>query len=236
MNQRIFLSLLFFFSLFNFAFAAKESGKITGKVVSAEGEPIAYANILLYQADDSTMVKAEYTDDNGNFELLNIVSGKYWINVTYVGLPEHNTQPFNITTNQSLEFPVIRMSTGGVELTEVVVKTTRPIVEVHADKTVFNVDGSINATGSDAMELLRKAPGVVVDNNDNIMVSGKNGVQVYINDKPTYLSTSDLAAYLKSIQSTEIDNIEIITNPSAKWDAEGNAGIINIKMIRYYRS
>jgi outer membrane receptor protein involved in Fe transport len=237
MNYRTFLSLLFCSTLFTSLFANptspdnhKDTGKILGQVIGVDGHPLSFANVLLYQVSDSALVKAEYTDENGTFELQQIAAGKYWINVTYVGLPEYNTKAFEISTNQVFTLPEIRMSSGGVELTEVVVKTSRPIVEVHADKTVFNVDGSVNATGSDAMELLRKAPGVVVDNNDNIMVSGKNGVQVYINDKPTYLSTSDLAAYLKSIQSTEIDNIEIITNPNAKWDAEGNAGIINIKM------
>lgn len=239
MNYRTFLSLLFCSTLFTSLYAnpsspdnllGKDTGKILGQVIGVDGHPLSYANVLLYQVSDSALVKAEYTDESGAFELQQIAAGKYWINVTYVGLPEHNTAPFEISTNQVFTLPEIRMSSGGVELTEVVVKTSRPIVEVHADKTVFNVDGSVNATGSDAMELLRKAPGVVVDNNDNIMVSGKNGVQVYINGKPTYLSTSDLAAYLKTIQSSEIDNIEIITNPSAKWDAEGNAGIINIKM------
>lgn len=239
MNYRTLLSLLFCSTLFTslFAnptspdnFAGKDTGKILGQVIGVDGHPLSFANVLLYQVSDSALVKAEYTDENGAFELQQIAAGKYWINVTYVGLPEYNTDAFEVSTNQVFTLPEIKMSSGGVELTEVVVKTSRPIVEVHADKTVFNVDGSVNATGSDAMELLRKAPGVVVDNNDNIMVSGKNGVQVYINGKPTYLSTSDLAAYLKTIQSSEIDNIEIITNPSAKWDAEGNAGIINIKM------
>ena len=122
------------------------------------------------------------------------------------------------------------MQPASVELAEVTVKAKRALVEVHADKTVFNVDGSINSTGSDAMELLRKAPGLVVDNNDNIIMNGKNGVKVYIDGRPSHLSTSDLAAYLKTIQASDIDNIEIITNPSAKYEAEGNAGIINIRM------
>lgn len=230
MTKRTILSVLFFSIIFSTAFANKETGRIEGKVLDSENAPISFANVLLYNSADSSLVKAEYTDDNGSFQLLNITDGTYWINVTFVGLPEYNTESFRVNNGQALILPTISMAAEGVELTEVVVKTTRPIVEVHADKTVFNVDGSINATGSDAMELLRKAPGVVVDNNDNIIVSGKNGVQVYINGKPTYLSSSDLATYLKSVQSTEIDNIEIITNPSAKWDAEGNAGIINIKM------
>ncbi|MCY7291996.1 MAG: TonB-dependent receptor, partial [Ferruginibacter sp.] len=100
---------------------------------------------------------------------------------------------------------------------------------VRADKTILNVEGTINAVGNDALELLRKSPGVMVDKDDNLSLSGKNGVQVYIDGKPSPLSGTDLSNYLKSIQSTQIESIELITNPSAKYEAAGNAGIINIK-------
>ncbi len=230
MKKRTVLSALLLLCIFSTAFAAKENGKVTGKVVSQDHQPLSFANVLLYSATDSSLVKAEYTDDDGSFRLLNIAAGKYWVNISYVGLPEFNSQTFTLTTGQELVLPEIILSSKGVDLTEVTVVARKPIVEVHPDKTVFNVEGSINATGSDAMELLRKAPGVVVDNNDNIIVSGKNGVQVYIDGKPSQLSTSDLAAYLRTLQSSEIASIEVITNPSAKWDAEGNAGIINIRM------
>jgi outer membrane receptor protein involved in Fe transport len=126
----------------------------------------------------------------------------------------------------------ITLHTASEQLDEVVVVTTRPIVEVHPDKTVFNVEGSINATGNTALELLRKSPGVVVDNNDNVILAGKSGVKIYIDGKPSPLGAEDLANRLKSMQSTEIDAIEIITNPSAKYDAEGNAGIINIRLVK----
>jgi iron complex outermembrane recepter protein len=230
MKKRTVLSVILLSFLFTTAFASKETGKITGKVLGNEGQPLSFANVLLYSVADSSLVKAEYTEDDGSFELQHIAAGSYWVNVSYVGLPEYNSQVFQLVTGQEVSIPEIRLSSKGVDLTEVTVVARKPIVEVHPDKTVFNVEGSINATGSDAMELLRKAPGVVVDNNDNIIVSGKNGVQVYIDGKPTQLSTSDLAAYLRTVQSSEIASIEIITNPSAKWDAEGNAGIINIRM------
>ncbi|MEZ4963143.1 MAG: TonB-dependent receptor [Saprospiraceae bacterium] len=235
MKKRTVLSALFLSFLCSMAFASKETGKITGKVLGTEGEPLPFANILLHSMKDSSLVKAEYTEDDGSFELLNIAAGEYWVNVSFVGLPEYNTKPFTVITGQEVSLPDIRLSNKGVDLTEVTVTARKPIVEVHPDKTVFNVEGSINATGSDAMELLRKAPGVVVDNNDNIILSGKNGVRVYIDGKPSQLSTSDLAAYLRTIQSSDIATIEVITNPSAKWDAEGNAGIINIRMKKDQR-
>ena len=104
------------------------------------------------------------------------------------------------------------------------------MIEVKADKTILNIEGTINAVGSDALELLRKAPGVLLDKDDVISLAGKNGVRIYIDGKPSPLSGIDLAAYLRNIQSSEIESIEIITNPSAKYDAAGNAGIINIKL------
>ncbi|RZJ34908.1 MAG: hypothetical protein EOO18_08220 [Chryseobacterium sp.] len=104
------------------------------------------------------------------------------------------------------------------------------MVEIKADKTILNVEGTINATGSDALELLRKAPGVLVDRDDNISLSGKNGVQVYIDGKPSPLAGKELSEFLKTIQSAQIESFEIITNPSAKYEAAGNAGIINIRM------
>ena len=110
------------------------------------------------------------------------------------------------------------------------VTAKKPMVEVKADKTILNVEGTINATGNDALELLRKSPGVTLDKDDNISMAGKNGVQVYIDGKPSPLSGADLTAFLKSLQSAQIESIELITNPSAKYDAAGNAGIINIKL------
>jgi outer membrane receptor protein involved in Fe transport len=235
MNLRTGLSVLLFSCLFSTAFASKETGKITGKILDNEGKPLPYANVLLYATKDSTLMKAEYTEDDGSFELLNIAAGEYWINVSFVGLPEYNSPPFTLATGQEFVLPDVKLSSKGLDLTEVTVTARKPLVEVHPDKTVFNVEGSINATGNTAMELLRKAPGVVVDNNDNVILSGKNGVRIYIDGKPSQLSNTELAAYLRTIQSSDIATIEVITNPSAKWDAQGNAGIINIRMKKDQR-
>ena len=104
------------------------------------------------------------------------------------------------------------------------------MIEVRADKTIVNVEGTINAVGNDALELLRKSPGVMVDKDDNISLAGKNGVQVYIDGKPSPFPVPTWPTYLKSLQSAQIEAIEIITNPSAKYEAAGNAGIINIRL------
>lgn len=117
-----------------------------------------------------------------------------------------------------------------INLQEVTVSSKKPLIEVKADKTILNVQNSINAAGSDALELLRKAPGVLLDRDDNISIGGKNGVKIYIDGRPSPLTGKELADYLKTISSSMIEAIEIISNPSARYDAAGNAGIINIRL------
>ena len=208
----------------------KDNGRILGSVVDSDENPLAFANVLLFSTTDSSLVKAEYSLDDGSFALLNVPAGSYWLSTTYVGLPDYVSEPFDLSTGQNKILGTIQMAPADTDLAEVTVTARKPLVEVHPDKTVFNVEGSINATGNDAMELLRKAPGVIVDNNDNVMLNGKNGVRIFIDGKPSQLSTSELAAYLRTLQSTDIEAIEVITNPGSKYEAEGNAGIINIRM------
>jgi outer membrane receptor for ferrienterochelin and colicin len=115
------------------------------------------------------------------------------------------------------------------ELTSVTVTANKSFTEQKIDRTVVNVDALISNTGTNALEVLEKTPGVLVDENGAITFKGKSGVLVLIDDKPTYLSATDLAAYLRSLPSSALDKIELMDNPPAKYDAAGNAGVINIK-------
>lgn len=209
---------------------AQSNGKISGSLLDDEGKPISYANVILFTLTDSAMVKAEITDDKGVFQMSGIEAGGYWITASFVGLPDFNSEALQVEEGQHLALPAFRLLPSSNDLSEVTVTATKPLVEVKPDKMVFNVEGSINAQGNTALELLRKSPGVMVDNNDNVMLQGRSGVQIYIDGKPSPLSSSDLAAYLQTLQSSEIEAIEIITNPSSRYDAQGNAGIINIKI------
>ena len=209
---------------------AQSNGKISGSLLDDEGKPISYANVILFTLTDSAMVKAEITDDKGVFQMSGIEAGGYWITASFVGLPDFNSEALQVEEGQHLALPAFRLLPSSNDLSEVTVTATKPLVEVKPDKMVFNVEGSINAQGNTALELLRKSPGVMVDNNDNVMLQGRSGVQIYIDGKPSPLSNSDLAAYLQTLQSSEIEAIEIITNPSSRYDAQGNAGIINIKI------
>ncbi|MCB0603017.1 MAG: TonB-dependent receptor, partial [Saprospiraceae bacterium] len=217
--------------LSTFLFAGKE-GAINGKILDPQGAGVPFANVLLLAVQDSQLVKGEVSNEDGGFSIPGIDAGEYFLQVSFIGFDTYNSTPFSVSEGQEISLPPVQLSESANELTEVVVKATKPLIEVKPDKMVFNIEGSINAQGNDAMELLRKSPGVVVDNNDNILLQGKSGVKVYIDGKPSPLSSDDLAAMLKTMQSSEIEAIEIITNPSSKYEAEGNAGIINIKLKR----
>jgi iron complex outermembrane receptor protein len=159
---------------------------------------------------------------------INLKEGNYRLAVTHVAHKPMVTAPFSFSNEElKKDLQMVKLSAA---LKDVSVTAKKPMVEVKADKMIVNVEGTINATGSDALELLRKSPGVQVDKDDNISLSGKNGVQVYIDGRPTPLAAADLAQFLKNLQSSQIESIELITNPSAKYEAAGNAGIINIKL------
>jgi len=230
--KSIYLALFFAFSIFSIAQAQSSSAVVEGRVVDENQDPISFASVVLFNSSDSTMVKAGYSEDNGSFHFPQTAPGTYYINISFVGYDTYNSQLFTVTENNATTLDIIKMSPFATALGEVVVAATKPIVEVKPDKMVFNVEGSVNAIGNNGLELLRKAPNVVVDNNERIMLAGKTGVKVYIDGRQSILSGDDLANYLKSLQSTQIEAIEIITQPSAKYEADGNAGIINIRLIK----
>jgi len=204
--------------------------KITGTIKDDQGKNLSGANVTLQRAKDSAIVKIAATNSSGHFEFLNIKPGSYFVGTSFVSYRAKRSAMFEVTENGDFTIPEITLEKASTSLQDVTVTAKKPMVEVKADKTILNVEGTINSTGQDALELLRKAPGVLLDKDDNISLAGKNGVKIYIEGKPTPLSGADLAAYLKNIQSSEIESIEIITNPSAKYDAAGNAGIINIRL------
>ncbi|MEQ1552863.1 MAG: TonB-dependent receptor [Ferruginibacter sp.] len=201
---------------------------ISGKVKDDSGKGLPSTTISLVNEKDSSIAKYATTLKDGTYLFENIRQGKYFLQFSHVGTISKKSEIVDFATSNII-VPEIILIKSNTNLTNVVVETKKQIVEVKADKTILNVEGTINATGNDALELLRKAPGVVVDKDDNLSLAGKNGLQVYIDGKQNPLTGAELAAYLKTLQASQIESIEIITNPSAKYDAAGNAGIINIK-------
>jgi hypothetical protein len=203
--------------------------KIAGTVMEANGQPAGFATITLHKSEDSTLVKGAITGEDGAFEILNAAAGQYFLKANLMGSGGAFTAAFDYDGgNRTIE--TISLKPAENQLAEVSIIARKPPVEVKADKTILNVDGTVNSTGLNALELLRKAPGVTVDNNENVNVRGKNAVKVMIDGRDVPLDGKELAALLKGTQASDIANIEIISNPSAKYDAAGNAGIINIRM------
>ncbi|MCR9290113.1 MAG: TonB dependent receptor [Bacteroidetes bacterium] len=218
-----------FLSVFSTVLMA-QSASLKGQLQDADGHAIIFANIALYNTTDSTMAKVETTDETGVFHFQKVKEGNYFLTATYVGLSDLTQKNLQLSDGNTLDLGILFFEPQAVELSEVVVKTTRAMVEVKPDRTIFNVQGTINSVGANAIELLRKAPSVTVDNNDNISVLGRSGVMVYVDGRRLPLGGADLTAYLQNLTADQIDRIDIITNPGAKYEAEGNAGIVDIRL------
>ena len=215
--------------LFTGLFALNSNAQVSGNTKDAQGAPINGATISLLAAKDSSIKKLAVTKENGVYTFSNIATGKYLVKASNVGYQPIFSAPFEVNGN-SVNIPDLKLEKAAANLKGVVVTSQKPMIEMKADKMIVNVEGTINSVGSDALDLLRKSPGVQVDKDENLSLSGKNGVQVYIDGRPSPLSGQDLANYLKTLNSAQIEAIEIITNPSAKYEAAGNAGIINIRL------
>lgn len=205
-----------------------QAQQISGTVNEETGKPVDKATVSLLKASDSSIVKLNATK-SGNYAFETAPNGRYLVMATNVGYVPTYSSAFDYK-GTPVKLKDIVLEKASTQLAGVVVTAKRPLVEVKADKMVVNVEGTINATGNDGIDLLRRSPGVIVDKDDNISMMGKSGVEVYIDGKPSPLKGSDLGNYLRSLQSSSIESIELITNPSAKYEAAGNAGIINIKL------
>ncbi len=204
---------------------------INGILQDDESSPIMFSNVVLYSASDSSLVKVESSDVDGKFSFKGIAQGNYYIISSYVGFRDYHSTEIELN-NVDVDLGVLEMITSSVQLETAVVKARRTMIEVKPDRMVFNVEGTINSAGDNALGLLRKAPGVLVDNNNNVSVLSRSGVLIYIDGKRLPLSGDDLTSYLNNLPAEQIDRMDIITSPSAKYEAEGNAGIIDIRLKR----
>jgi iron complex outermembrane receptor protein len=221
--------LLLLIYISTYAQAVKPGAKVTGSLLDEKGKPMGYATVTVLKAADSSSVKSTLSSDPGIYTFDNIAPGTYIIKAFVVGYEQTFSKPFTVNTD-AVTMPVLTMQPASKALNTVTITGTKPLIERKFDRTVMNVENSALAAGNSAMEILERAPGVTVDKDDNISLKGKQGVTVMINDKLTYLSAAQLATLLRSTDGTTIQSIEIITNPSAKYDAAGNSGIINIKL------
>ena len=199
---------------------------ISGNIQSENQEKLANIEIYLFLDTDNSLVKTEFTDENGGFTFQSIPNGNYSIKINADGAL-NTIKTINVQSNVELE--TITINRTPEKLKEVVVEKKKPFIERKLDKLVVNVENSIASAGSTVLEVLQRSPGVMVNEDSGLNLKGKSGVIVMIDGKPSPLSGVDLISYLKSIPASNIQTIEIISNPSARYDAAGNAGIINIK-------
>jgi len=204
------------------------SYEIKGRVIATDRKGVEFASVRLFRKNAVQLIQSTQTDINGYFKVMPAEKGDYLLKISAVGMDSLSVA-LTLADLQSVELPDIMLSKGITQLKEVMVAGKKPYIEQKIDRTVVNVNAMISNTGANALEALEKAPGVVVDQNGGITFKGKSGVTILIDDKPTFLSGENLESYLKSLQASQLDQIELMSNPPAKYEASGNAGVINIK-------
>ncbi len=225
--------LFLLFSTFTFitvqSHAQNNTGKITGKICDQQHDPLPGATVTLRNLRDTAIKQTVVAGKNGSFFFEHLPVSVYSIMVTHVGFTAYRDDHLSMSDAvPSISLPVIIMlPAAGQRLNEVVVNAKKPLIEQKIDRTVVNVDAMLTAAGSNVLEALSKSPGVILDANDNISLNGKSNVLVLIDDRPTYMSGQDLAAYLRSLPAGTLDKLELISNPPARYDASGGA-VINL--------
>ena len=224
--RKIILLQAFTFLCFLVNNAFSQEITIKGKVKDNLGSSVIAATVSLLKATDSSWIKSELVEDDGSFIIKTMEPGNYVLAITALGY-ENLKQNITIKMDNNKEVGIVMQKSSTI-LKEVSISAKKPFIELGMGKIVVNVENSITNTGN-VLELLKKSPGVQVDDKGNISMHGKGGVLVLIDDRPTYLSADDLADYLKNMSQDEVAQLELISQPSAKYDAEGNSGIINIR-------
>ncbi len=228
MRNFTFLTLaLFLFSTTAFTQQTKYSG-----TVQAANKPIQDVLVLLLHAKNNSPYKTAITDSLGLFQFIISKKDSFYFEASLQGYKKYRSEAFYISLSDTSLSQFISIEEAVTQMDEVTVAAKQPFVQRKIDRTIISPDALISNAGTTALEVLEKSPGVLVDANGNISLHGKGGVIVFIDDKPTYMSSADLSNYLRGLPSSSIATIELMTNPPAKYDAAGNAGIINIKLKR----
>jgi iron complex outermembrane recepter protein len=210
---------------------AQSAGKVNGNIKDGGNQKVIdAATISLLKAKDSSLVKATYSEKDGSFSFENVKEGKYLVLATSVGHTKVYSKPIEVTGGAAVAVGMLQLLPEDKSMKGVTVVAKKPFIEHRLDKTIVNVDAGISNAGSSALDVLEKAPGVSVDKDGNISLKGKQGVKVFIDGKISFLSGPELANMLRNMQASQMDQLEIMTNPSAKYDASGNSGVINIKL------
>lgn len=214
-----------------FILTGSSLAQLTGKLQDEKRVALAYANVAVLHTSDSTAVTGVVTGAEGDFAVPTPAEGEYLLRLSAIGYRTMFVGPFEvIARGMRKDFGVLTLKENAEMLREVTVQTLRPTITVDADKMVVSVEGTALAAGSTAYEVLEKSPGVWVDQDGNLQLNGKAGVRVMIDGRPSFLSGKELQSMLEAMSAENVKSIEVIANPSSKYDAAGSSGIINIKL------
>jgi hypothetical protein len=228
---KVFITILFPLTISSNPLHAQvfSKGIIKGKLTDEKKDTLGYGTVLLKRVMDSSIYKTAICDVTGLFVFDNLAKGNYFIEISAAGFEKIHKGNLKLSdTAETIDLGLIILRPATAMLQGVIINTHKPLIERQIDKTVVNVDQSITSAGSTVLEVMQKLPGVQMTSDGDITLNGKSGVTVFIDGKPTYLSASDLVILLNGMPASSIQNIEIMTNPSAKYDAAGTGGIINI--------
>ena len=224
------LWMITFLSISLTSFSQINNGRVTGTVVDGSTKIVESATITLVRVLDSSVAKMSVANRSGNFIFEGVAEGNYFVSITAVGHQKGFSESFEINASKAdITLKTIELIPVAKSIQAVTVVGKKPLIEQKLDRTIVNVEAAASNVGATALEVLEKSPGITVDKDGNISLKGKQGVQVYIDGRPSYLSGNDLANYLRNMNASQMDQIEIMTNPPAKFDAAGNSGVINIK-------
>lgn len=222
----------FIFLLFAFSGFSQSTGSdipITGKLVQSSTEdPLPFATVAVYTRSDSSIVANALTENDGTFSL-NVPPGEYYAEISYIGFENKIIPDLSISAGQSpLKLGTVNMKSDAVALQEVTVRAEKSQMEFKLDRRVFNVGKDLTNAGNSAADILDNVPSVTVDPEGNVSLRGSQGVRILVNGKPSGLLSAGETEALLRMQGDIIQSVEVITNPSARYEAEGEAGIINI--------
>jgi len=222
------VTFLFFISLTQLY---GQTSKITGTVLDADQKELEGAVVSLQKSTDSSVVKTVLTESDGAFAFLGLRSGMFLVIVSHVSYQKYRSLPFTLNNQQpNIDLLKISLVPADKKLAEIQVTGQKNFVEQRIDRMVVNPEALISNAGATMLDVLEKSPGIQIDASGAISLKGRAGVVVFVDDKPTYLSATDLTNYLRSLPSGSVETIEIMTNPPAKYDAAGTGGVINIRL------
>ncbi len=201
---------------------------IKGLVTDTAGNRFPFVNIALLNAADSSNVKGTISDENGNYEFTKLKPGNYKVKFFSVGYSPAYTEILPVDSTSRVIMPPVQLKAGNINLEEVSVTSIKKVIEFKNGMTVLNVENSIMASGNTVLDVLKRIPGVTVDNKNNISISGKQGVRIMLDGRMQQLSMEQIVSMMSAMSADQLTKIEVMKSPPVKYDSEGNAGIINL--------